>query len=72
MKRFLMTLTVVCALSGPVLAGQIPTTDSPAPGEIPTTDSSEPGEIRATGSPMLGEIPSTDFSVVLVLLDLAF
>jgi hypothetical protein len=31
MKRFAIAITLACALSSTALAGQIPTTDAPAP-----------------------------------------
>lgn len=51
MKRFVIAVALACALSGPVLAGDIHSVDSQAPapspvtvlpGEIPSTDAPEP------------------------------
>lgn len=61
MKRFVMALFLACALSGSALAGDVPSTGSPAP---------TPGDIHTVDAP--GEIPSTGISVWLTVLDLAF
>ena len=71
MKRFVMTVALACALSGTVLAGNIPTGGAPSPGDIPMTDS-EPGNIPTGGSPSPGEIPSSAVSALLTILELAF
>ncbi|MDQ1638487.1 MAG: hypothetical protein QOF62_1826 [Pyrinomonadaceae bacterium] len=60
MKRFLLAFALTCALSASALAGNIPTTDSPAPGNIPTTDAQAAGEIPSTDSQAAGTIPTSD------------
>lgn len=61
MRRFVCAIALACALSGTALAGDVHSTDSPAPGDIHTT-----------GEPAPGEIPSVGSSIVLVMLDLVF
>lgn len=39
MKRFLMSVTLACILSGTALAGNIPTGGEPSPGETQTPPS---------------------------------
>ena len=70
MKRFALSLILVCALSGPALAGEVPSTGTPKPGGVPSTGSPSPGEIPTLRSP--GEVPTTGISLLLTILDLAF
>jgi hypothetical protein len=52
MKRFMMTIALVCVLSSSALAGEIPTSGvtSPPPGEpTETTSATSPGEIPTSG-----------------------
>ncbi len=57
MKRLVLAIALICALSGAALAGEVPTTG--IVGDIPSTDSSEPGEM-----------PTIDLSVLLTILGL--
>lgn len=73
MKRFLITLTLMCVLFGTALAGDMPGVNpSPAPGEIPSGSVASPGDIPMTDNTAPGDIPSVGWSVVLTILDLAF
>ena len=52
MKRFLMTLTLMAALSAAAFAGDMPTGGAPAPaskGTTVTTTSTSPGEVPTVG-----------------------
>ena len=62
MKRFLMTIALVCVLAGFAMAGEMPTcgAPSPAPGDMPTIGSTAPADI-----------PTYGLSLVITLLDLA-
>jgi hypothetical protein len=73
MKRFFAGIAVVCLLSVPSLAGEIPTVGAPqpsstdiqnSPGEIPTEGSL--GDIPSGGNP--GDIPTMGLSAVLSVL----
>lgn len=78
MKRFFVVIAVVCLLSVPALAGEIPTMGAPQPaqttatdpGEIPTagvpTPSTEPGDIPSGG--FTGDIPTDGLSALLSVL----
>jgi opacity protein-like surface antigen len=69
MKRFLIAISLACALSGPALAGDMPAVgQSPAPGE--TSSPPAPAEIQGVGS--FGEMPISGLSALLTILDLAF
>ena len=63
MKRFLMTIALLCAVSSSVLAGEIPSVGAPAPAG---TDTTAPGDISTSGAPTTstepGEIPSGGFT----------
>jgi hypothetical protein len=68
MKRFAMSLALLCVLSAPVLAGDVPTCGLPVAGNIPT--SGEPGEIPIGGIQSSGEMPTG--GLVLTILNLLF
>jgi ribose/xylose/arabinose/galactoside ABC-type transport system permease subunit len=70
MKRFLITLALMCVLSGSALAGHIDTCGAPAPTGAAQTTS--PGDVPSVGSTSPGEIPTCGWAVVLTLLDIAF
>ena len=70
MKRFTMSLILACVLATTALAGDIPSTGTPAPGDIPSTGSPSPGGLPTDGS--AGETPSGDLTVLLTFLDLVF
>ena len=56
MKRFITTLVLALALSGSVLAGDIPTSGSPAPvpsGPTTSADEPAPGDIQTPGKTSL-------------------
>jgi hypothetical protein len=63
MKRFLMSIALVCVLTGAAMAGEMPTcgVPSPAPGEMPTVGSTAPADM-----------PTCGLSLVVMLFDLAF
>lgn len=59
MKRLVMTLALTGVLSISVMAGDIPTTDSPAPapgGTTNATSTTSPGQIPSAP----GDIPTSD------------
>ena len=67
MKRFITTLVLALALSGSVLAGDIPTSGSPAPAPGgPTTSAEEPapGDIQTPGKALSSEALSALLSVL--------
>lgn len=83
MKRFVMALTLACALSGTALAGNVPSTDyvpppppppgaaqTASPGDIPSGDFTSPGDVPSTD--FSGEVPTGGLSVWLTILDFAF
>lgn len=73
MKRFVMVVALACALSGTVLAGDVPSTDkaTPAPGNIPTGDAQAAGEIPSTDSQVAGTIPTGDvLTLILTIISL--
>lgn len=72
MKRFVIAVALVCALSSSTLAGEVHSTGAPAPGEVHTTGAPAPGDIPISGVPSPGDIPSDGLSVVLTILDLMF
>ncbi len=70
MKRFVLALTLVCALSGTALAGLIPTTDVAPPQPPPPDETTITGDIPSTGFTLPGDIPTVD--LLLTVLDLVF
>ncbi len=69
MKRFITTLVLALALSGSVLAGDIPTSGSPAPapgGPTASAEASEtdPGDIQTPGKALSSEALSALLSVL--------
>ena len=69
MKRFLVALTLTCALSGSALAGDIPTCGAPAPapsGITQTTSATSPGETVGSAQ----QISDAALSVLLTVLGL--
>lgn len=81
MKRFAMSVALVCVLSGATLAGNVPTTDYVPPppppgagqtassGQIPTTGIASPGQVPSTD--LTGEMPTCGLSVLLTILAFA-
>ena len=68
MKRFLTILMLSCILSVPVVAGEIPTSGSPAPasnGTPVTINSTDPGDIPTDGK---AELSSEALSALLSVL----
>jgi hypothetical protein len=71
MKRFITTLVLALALSGSVLAGDMPTSGSPAPapgGPTASTQASDvpvPGDVPSVGK---AELSSEALSVLLSVL----
>jgi hypothetical protein len=49
MKRSLISLSLICALSSLVTAGEIPSVGSPTPVPPPTQTSTAPGDIPSVG-----------------------
>lgn len=49
MKRFVLAITLACALSATALAGEISTTGAPAPGNTPIGGEPAPGETLGSG-----------------------
>lgn len=74
MKRVAMAVALACVLSVTALAGDVPSTDSPAPppGDIHTTDPTSPGDVPTTDNASPGDMPGVDWSVVLTILDVVF
>jgi hypothetical protein len=72
MKRFLVTLTLTCVLSGSALAGTIPTCGAPSPAPDPNGIASQPGDIPTVGSTTPGDMPTVGLSALLTILELAF
>ena len=64
MKRFVIAVALACALSGPVLAGDIHSVDSQAPGPGPITVL--PGQIPSTDVPV-PEAESTVLTIILMI-----
>jgi len=66
-KRFLTILMLSCILSIPAMAGEIPTSGSPAPasnGTPATTNSTDPGDIQTPGKALSSEALSALLSVL--------
>jgi hypothetical protein len=64
MKRFVLAVTMACALSGSALAGDIHSTGAPAPA---------PGDIHTTGAPAPApttQSSSVNATVILTILSL--
>jgi len=64
MRHFALALVLACVLSGTALAGEIPTSGTPAPpptGSVITT-----GEIHTTET-FVGEVPSTGGETTLLM-----
>ena len=73
MKRFLVTLTLTCALSSAALGADIPTCGIPAPAPTPNGMTADaPGELPTDGSTAPDDIPTLGFSALLAILDLTF
>lgn len=72
MKRCVLAIALTCALSGSTLAGEVHSTGAPAPGDIPISGVSSPGDVPSTDGSSPGDMPSGGWSVVLMMLDLAF
>jgi hypothetical protein len=71
MKRFMMTIALVCVLSSSALAGEIPTSGvtSPPPSEpTETTSATSPGEMPTGG--FAQQISDAGLSVLLSVLGL--
>jgi len=68
MKRSLAVIAVVCLLSVPALAGEIPTMGAPQPTQVTPSTRTEnsPGEIPTSG--FTGQIPSGGLSALLEVL----
>ena len=71
MNRFVLAITLACALSATALAGDIHTAGAPAPAESPSVDSTSPGDIH-TGGASPGDMGNGGLSVVLAILNLVF
>ena len=67
MKRFVIAVALACALSGPVLAGDIHSVDSQAPAPPPVTIL--PGEIPSTGVSAT-ETESTVVAIILMIVSI--
>ncbi len=72
MKRFVLAITLTCALSASTLAGEMHTTGAPepVPGDAHTVGAPAPGDVSTTGTPAPGEMPIS--GLVMTMLDLLF
>ena len=72
MKRFVLAIALMCAVSASTLAGEMHTTGAPepVPGDVYSVGSPAPGEISTTGTPAPGEMPIS--GLVISILDLLF
>ncbi len=72
MKRFAMSLALLCVLSVSAFAGDVPTCGLQSSGNVPSTDSQSPGDVPSTDSASPGDMPAVDLSILLTVLDLVF
>jgi hypothetical protein len=72
MKRFALSVALLCALSVPALAVDVPTVGAPSPGQTQGGESADPSNIPMTGSTAPGEMPGVGLSALLAIVDLAF
>jgi hypothetical protein len=72
MKRFAMSVALLCALSVSALAVDVPTVGAPSPGQTQGGESVDPGNIPTGGFTVPGDMPGVGLSALLTILDLAF
>lgn len=71
MKRFALSVALLCALSVSALAVDVPTVGAPSPHQADSADTPAPGpNFVAAASP--GEMPGIGLSALLTILDWAF
>ncbi len=71
MKRFVLTVALVCAVSSSTLAGEVPTggiAPPPPPGDGLTTSSTSPGDLPTGG--FAEEVEETAWSALMAVLSL--
>lgn len=67
MKRFILSITLACALSGVALAGDVHSTDSPAPSAPPPPPCTIPID---NTEPICQPLPPPENSIVTVVLNI--
>src|ERR1044072_8896646 len=72
MKRFAMSVALLCALSVSALAVDVPTVGAPSPGQTQGGEPVDPGNIPTGGFTVPGEMPGVGLSALLTILALAF
>ena len=72
MKRFVLAVTLACALATTTLAGEIPSTGTPEPGDINNPGASVLGDQGNGGLADDGDQGSGNLAALLSILDLVF